>query len=117
MKNMDRRQLVGALLALSTLAAAPLVQDAFADEKKGWRRNRDRDHDDAWRARQGGAILPLAKVLAMVRPKIRGEIIETEFEYEHGRPVYEFKYVDRRGRVRELYVDARTGAILKDEPD
>ena len=44
-------------------------------------------------------------------------IIETEFEYEDGVPVYEFKYIDRSGRVRELYVDARTGAILKDEAD
>ncbi|MHA1567165.1 MAG: PepSY domain-containing protein [Alphaproteobacteria bacterium] len=31
--------------------------------------------------------------------------------------MYEFKYVDRNGRVREIIVDARTGVVLGDEPD
>ena len=56
-------------------------------------------------------------MLTLIGPKISGEIIETEFDYEDGQPVYEFKYVDRNGRVRELYVDARSGDILKDKPD
>lgn len=56
-------------------------------------------------------------MLGLIGPKINGEIIETEFEYDQGRPVYEFKYVDKKGRVQELYVDARTGILLKDKPD
>ncbi len=107
---MTRRGFITALLAAAAVAAVSLAQVARADKKK-------KAHDDAWSAREGGTILPLAKVLDMVRPKIDGEIIETEFENEHGRLVYEFKYVDRNGHVRELYADARTGVILMDKPD
>lgn len=114
MKMLTRRQLVVASFAVALLATAPLCGQALADKK---RKRRDDDHEEAFRARQGGAILPLAEVLAMVRPKIDGEIIETEFEYERGIPVYEFKYVNSRGQVRELYADARNGAVLKDKPD
>lgn len=78
---------------------------------------REGDHDDALTALKKGEVRPLPEILVLVRPQIDGEIIETEFEYEHGRPVYEFKYVDRSGRVRELYVDARKGTIIKDKQD
>ena len=112
---MTRRAFVNALLASAALAAGLVTDVARADKKRKGRGKRD--HDDAWDARQGGSILPLPEVLAMVHPQIDGQIIETEFENEHGRPVYEFKYVNRNGRVRELYVDARTGVIIKDKPD
>lgn len=115
MKMLTRRQLVTATLAAALFAAAPVRDWAFADKKRKGRG--DDDHDEAFRARQGGAVLPLAEVLAMVRPKIDGEIIETEFEYQRGIPVYEFKYVNSQGQVRELYADARNGAVLKDKPD
>ena len=114
MKTLTRRQLVTVTLTAAFLAVVPVFDWAVADKK---RKGRDDDHDEAYRARQGGAVLPLAQVLAMVRPKIDGEIIETEFEYEHGIPVYEFKYVNSQGQVRELYADARNGAVLKDKPD
>ncbi len=113
MRVVTRRGFVVALFTtvLSAGLVAPIVR---ADEEKG---HSARDHDDAWSAREGGSILALPEVLAIVDRQIEGEIIETEFENEDGRPVYEFKYVDRNGRVRELYVDARTGIILKDKPD
>jgi len=110
---MTRRGIVIALAA-TILAAGPVARVARADKKKG---RSGHDHDDAWRAREGGSILALPEVLGIVDPQIDGEIIETEFENEDGRPVYEFKYVDRKGSVRKLYVDARTGVILEDKPD
>jgi len=115
MRSMTRRSFVIALLASAALAVGLAAGVARADKKR--RRRGRRDHDDARRAREGGVILALPEVLGIVGPQIDGEIIETDFEYEHGRPIYAFKYVDRKGRVRELYVDARTAAILKDEPD
>lgn len=115
MKPMTRSYFVTAMLAGALVAAMPPPDRAFAD-KKGIERGEE-DHEEAFRARQGGAVLPLAEVLAMVRPEIDGEIIETDFEYEHDIPVYEFKYVNRQGQVRELYADARNGAVLKDKPD
>ena len=62
-------------------------------------------------------ILPFKDILKIVRPLIHGEIIETEFEMEEGLPVYEFKYIDKSGRVREMYVNAKTGKVIKDELD
>ncbi|GBE42404.1 peptidase propeptide and YPEB domain protein [bacterium BMS3Bbin10] len=112
---MTRRYFIAALLASAALAAGAVTNAVRASKKKKGRSGRD--HDDAWSAREGGSILPLTEVLALIGPQIDGNIIETEFEYEHGRPLYEFKYVDKKGRVRELYVDARTGVILKDKPD
>ena len=114
MRLLTRRSFIVALLATAVLAAGSAMEVVRADKKKGRRKG---NHDDAWTARESGSILPLPEVLAMVGPQINGEIIKTEFEYEHGKPVYEFKYVDRNGRVRELYVDARTGVIIEDKPD
>ncbi len=115
MNMISRRSLLAVLLATAALTVGPAVEFALADKSK--KRRRKKEQDDAWEARRDGSILPLSEVLALVGPKIRGEIIETEFDYEDGQPVYEFKYVNIKGRVRELYVDARTGAILKDKPD
>lgn len=108
-------RLITAMIVGVLVAMMPASDQAFGDEKV--RERGEEDHDEAFRARRGGSILSLARVMAMVRAKIDGQIIETDFEYEHGVPVYEFKYVNRRGQVRELYADARDGTILKDEPD
>ncbi len=103
-------------IVAGTSIAVVIGLDETSAKKKG-RRRRDRDHDDAWVHSQSGNILPLSKIRQIVRSRIKGEIIETEFDHEDGYPVYEFKYIDRSGRVRELYIDARTGSILKDELD
>lgn len=60
-------------------------------------------------------VLPFTKVLEKVHDLIEGEIIETRFEIEDGVPVYEFKYITRKGRVLEIYMDAKTGAVIKKE--
>ena len=112
---MTRRSFVTALLASAAFAGGLAAGVARADKKRKGRR--ERDHDDAWSAREGGAGLALPEVLAIIGPQIDGEIIETEFEYKNGSAVYEFKYVDRNGRVRELYVDARKGTIIRDKRD
>jgi uncharacterized membrane protein YkoI len=115
MKSMTRRSFISALLASAAVSAGLFTQAARAD-KKGKRRGK-RDHENAWSAREDGSILPLPEVLGIISPQIDGEIIEIELDTEHGGPVYEFKYVDKGGRVRELYADARTGAILEDKPE
>jgi len=107
--------MLAGLLATLALTGGSAIQFAHASKSK--KRRRKKEQDDAWEALRDGKILPLSEVLTLIGPKIRGEIIETEFDYEDGQPVYEFKYVDLNGRVRELYVDARSGDILKDKPD
>ena len=112
---MTRRSFIAALLAGAAVSAGLFSHIARAD-KKG-KRGEKPDHEDAWSARKEGSILALPEVLGIISPKIDGEIIEIELDTEHERPVYEFKYVDKGGRVRELYADARTGVILTDKPD
>lgn len=77
----------------------------------------DSKHDEVLKFRQSNDILPFNEILEIIVNKTGGEIIETEFEYKHGVPIYEFKYISKSGRVREVYVDAKTGRIIKDEPD
>ncbi len=112
---MTRRSFIAALLVGAAVSAGLLVHAARADKKD--RRRKEQDHEAVRSAREDGSILPLPEVLSKIGPQIDGEIIEIEFDIEHGRPVYEFKYVDKGGRVRELYADARTGVILKGKPD
>ena len=46
-----------------------------------------------------------------------GEVVKVELENEHGVLAYELKIVTGSGRLIELQIDARTGAILKREAE
>ena len=68
-------------------------------------------------ALQRGEVLPLVKILAIADQQVPGDVIEVELEDEHGALVYEIKILTGNGRVREVKIDARTGAVLKIEDD
>ncbi len=70
-----------------------------------------RDHDDARQAVEAGEIRPLAEILNIVRGKLPGEVIRVKLERKEGRWVYEFRVVDGKGRLFEVYVAARSGEI------
>ncbi len=70
-----------------------------------------RDHDEARRAVEAGEIRPLADILNAVRDKLPGQVVGVKLEQEQGAWVYEFRVVDAKGRLFEVYVDARSGAI------
>jgi uncharacterized membrane protein YkoI len=89
------------------LAAGLLSTAALAD--------RERDHDRARHAVERGEALALGDILTRVRSDLGGDVVGVEFEREHERWVYEFKVIDPAGRLREVYVDAATAAILKRE--
>jgi uncharacterized membrane protein YkoI len=69
------------------------------------------DHDAARRAVERGEIRPLAEILATLRGRLPGQIAGVEIERKAGRWLYEFRVVDGKGRLFEVYVDARTGEI------
>ncbi len=128
-------------LSVSSLIATPMVvlphYDAYADSSDEDRyKDRDDDHDDddgredfwdkIWkdaskeshqgtirRAVQQKKILPLGEIKRIVKKKTKSEIIKIELERKNRRWVYEFKIVDRQGRLREVYVDASNGTIIK----
>jgi len=74
--------------------------------------DRDRRHEAAEQAIHGaetGELMPFASIVASVRQKYPGEILETEFETSGGQPYYEFHILRDDGRVIEIKVDARDG--------
>jgi len=69
------------------------------------------EHDQVRRAVERGEIRALADILVAVRDKLPGEIAGVEVEHEDGRWIYEFRVIDAKGRLFEVYVDARDGKI------
>ncbi len=94
------------LLAAGLLALA--LGNAAAD---------DDDHLIARRALEEGRVLPLTEVLAAVRAKMPGKVLEVELEVEDGVLVYDLKLLTPGGGLKEIEVDAATGKILKIEDD
>lgn len=71
------------------------------------------DQDDARRLYRSGAILPLERVLEVVRGYQPGRVIEVELDEDSRRYVYELEILAPDGRVWELEVDAGTGRLLE----
>tara|TARA_R110002020_G_scaffold50963_13_gene144475 strand:+ start:1360 stop:1692 length:333 start_codon:yes stop_codon:yes gene_type:complete len=100
------------LLAALTPALICALAPARADDDDD---HRDRKRLDA--AVERGEVLPLSEILARVKPGIEGRIVEIEFEYSHGAPIYEIYVLSRDGRRHEYEIDARTATILSFEDD
>lgn len=97
---------VSAVLGVGALASPALA----GDHKKS-------DHEAARAALARGEILPLPRILAIAAGRVPGDILEVELEDEHGRLIYDLKILAKNGRVREVEIDARSGAVLKVEDD
>ena len=93
------------LSALIPIVAAPSL--ARGDDPE--------NRDEVRRAVEAGEVLPLAKILERVRGKVSGDIAGIEINREDGRWQYEFRVIERSGRVLEVHVDARTGNIERIE--
>lgn len=91
------------MLAVATLVAT--VPPAVAGDHDEFRRNEMR------RAVESGEIKSLTDILALVRGQLPGDIAGVEIERKKGRWLYELRVVDGNGRLFEVYVDARSGAI------
>lgn len=97
---LSRIQMILYAIAIAAIAVAP--SGATAES---------RDHDAVRAAVERGEIRPLAEILAIVRSKVPGEVAKVEIERENGRWIYEFRIVGERGRLFEVYIDARSGSI------
>jgi len=98
--------------ALSAFLTMPLVAAALLSAAPAMARDHDEHRrDEVRRAVQAGEIKSLAEILAAVRGKLPGEVASVDVEHEDGRWRYEFRVVDDKGRLYEVYVDARSGKI------
>ena len=75
------------------------------------------DYDRALGAVSRGEALPLSEVMTRAQQQLRGEVVGTAFNREHGRWIYEFKVVSPGGKMRRVYIDAASGKPTKDEDD
>lgn len=91
-----------AVLALSAVLAMLAPPELRADEHE-----RDEMHD----AVERGEIRSLEDILASLRGRLPGEIAGVDIEREDGRWLYEFRVIDSKGNLFEVYVDPRTGTI------
>ena len=102
-KKINHSRWLGIILLSTTLLAAMPATLARADI----------DHREARELRLSGQILPLERIIEVVRQVKTGIIIETELEFEKGRYIYEVEILDDEGLVWEIELDAATAEILK----
>jgi uncharacterized membrane protein YkoI len=98
---------------LSLLVALSGVAHA-SDYEREWEDD-DHAYDRARRAVERGEILPMAQLLKRLKTQAPGEVVGVELEQEHGTWVYEFKIIDAKGRLIEVYLDAQTGTVISME--
>jgi uncharacterized membrane protein YkoI len=79
------------------------------------RGNNRGDQDRALEALRNGEVMPLARILPIVAQHLPGAIIDVEFDTERGQLRYEIRVLTPAGEVREIRLDARTGAFISIE--
>ena len=101
------------LVLAAAAAAVGLAVAAHAGEsKKG-----PSEQEEARAALLRHEILPLSQILRITTQRLPGDVLKVEIERHHGVLIYELKVLARTGRIREIELDARTGAVLKIEDD
>jgi uncharacterized membrane protein YkoI len=102
----------GLTLALALAGAFVSSPPASADDEAATGAALARDHDQAERARERGEIRPLEEIMPILRERFSGEVAQIELERDHGVWIYEFKLIDAAGRLVEITIDAKTGAVV-----
>ena len=99
------------LAAVGLCVPAGSAALAGSDDRRGGKR----DHEGARRAFQKGEIRSLSELLAELRSRLGGDVIEVELKTKGGIYVYEFKVLTSSGRVNEVKVNAATGEVIESE--
>lgn len=95
---MRRRHFI-AVLGAALLAAPPAMAQIGS-------------HDRARRAYESGQVRSLGDILSGIRGQVPGRMVDAELQNRRGRHVYRLKMLDRKGRVRNVYVDGKSGRII-----
>lgn len=70
------------------------------------------DHELARQALQQGKVLPLRTVLDKVEKEYSGQVVELEFEAEHGEFVYEIRLLQANGTLLKIKMNAVDGSVI-----
>ncbi len=95
--------------SLALLAGIVVVSSTttFAQEKE--------EKSNAKLAKQAKITMEAAKATAM--EKVPGTVEDGELEKEHGKLVYSFDIRNEKGTISEVWVDAKTGKVIKVEEE
>jgi uncharacterized membrane protein YkoI len=104
-------------LLLSAVLALCLAAGANADDHGEKAENKARELATIRTAVERGELMPLPRVLQLAQAQVPGDVVKTELEAKNERLVYEVKILTSTGRVREVKLDAKTGAIVNIEDD
>lgn len=110
---MKQHSLLGSLAPLAILAAIAAMTSATA----AFAQSDDDDHMAAREALRRGEILPLSRILTVALRRVPGDVIDVELDRHDGEWRYEVKVLTSTGRVREVKLNARTGAVQEIEDD
>jgi uncharacterized membrane protein YkoI len=71
------------------------------------------DQDDARDALRRGQVMPLTAILEIAFKRERGTVLEVELETENRVLTYQIELLSEAGRKVEMWINARSGEILK----
>jgi len=77
----------------------------------------DTDYNQAKLLLDAGEILPLEKILTKIAKYTSGHILEVELEIDNDRSLYEIEFIDDKGLVWKLKVNAKTGKVIELKQD
>ncbi len=96
--------------------ALTIATAAACGTTAGAREHHNRDSDFARGALQRGEVLPVERVLALAHQRLPGDVVEVRLEpHRGGHLTYEIRVLTPSGQIRDLVLDARTGAFVKIE--
>ena len=75
--------------------------------------NHREDQDDARDALRRGQVMPLTAILEIAFKRERGTVLEVELETEDRVLTYQIDLLSESGRKVRMWINARTGDILK----
>ena len=107
-----------AALAAAAPAAAQSSGSASSSSSQSTSRNNSSSHnhhdqDDARTALKRGEVMPLPAILEIAFKRERGAVLEVELDTEDRVLTYRIELLSESGRKVEMWINARTGAILK----
>jgi len=105
-----------ALSASLGLGAITTPEPAFAERLRANDSIQGRDHDAARQGVRSGEIIPYSEVIRIVQRSYPGQILDSELkELVPGQKVYRVLVLTSNGRRLAVWVDARSGQILRVE--
>jgi uncharacterized membrane protein YkoI len=100
------------ILVAIGLAAAPVAAGA---QDKAARRTQELREIRTAVAR--GQLVPLPRIMAIAQSRVHGDLLKVALEKNRELLIYEVKILAASGQVREVKIDAKTGAVLSVEDD